>query len=138
MLGGGIMKKRSTLDKFVLLILVLGVIVFSYLTYVHYNSNALFCPDTGVINCGRVLDSPYATFLGVPIAISGLAWMLVALGLEIYQKRRLCGLWAFIALAGASYSIIAMYLIEKICIYCSAADIILIIYFLLRVGYALE
>jgi uncharacterized membrane protein len=132
------MRKRGVVDTFVLLILVIGLVIFGYLTYVHFNSNALYCPETGVINCGRVLDSPYAAVLGIPIAIGGLAWMAVAIVFEFYQKKRLRGVWSFLALGGACYSIVAMFMIGKICVYCSTADAILLLYFALRVGNALE
>lgn len=56
-----------------LVVSVLGLAAAGYLTIEHYNQNAgLACPDTGTINCAKVTESEYGTFLGVPVALLGL------------------------------------------------------------------
>src|SRR5580704_11949021 len=56
--------------------------VASYLTVTHYSDPAsLACPDSGVVNCTLVTTSSWSVFLGVPVAVWGLAWSLVMAGL---------------------------------------------------------
>lgn len=128
------MKKRFAFELFLVAILVLGIAFAGYLTYVHYNAHALVCPEGSIINCGTVLSSPYETVLGIPIALAGLIWFVVALLLELAKKDKLAGWWSLLALGGALYSITAMYLIGRICIYCASMDVILLLYFALRIG----
>ena len=52
----------------VVLLGILGMAVAGYLTYVHYNEDALVCTVGG---CETVQQSDYSTMLGVPIAIFG-------------------------------------------------------------------
>jgi uncharacterized membrane protein len=47
---------------------VIGMSLAGYLTYVHYNEDALVCTVGG---CETVQQSDYSTMLGVPIAIFG-------------------------------------------------------------------
>jgi uncharacterized membrane protein len=47
---------------------VIGMCLAGYLTYVHYNEDALVCTVGG---CETVQQSDYSTMLGVPIAIFG-------------------------------------------------------------------
>ena len=55
-----------------------GVAVATYLTIAHYTTpNVLACSDTGFVNCSTVTTSAQSSFLGIPVAILGLAWFLV-------------------------------------------------------------
>jgi uncharacterized membrane protein len=56
--------------------------IASYLTVTHYSDpTALACPDSGVVNCTLVTTSSWSVFLGVPVAVWGMAWSLVMAGL---------------------------------------------------------
>ncbi|HEY6473447.1 MAG TPA: vitamin K epoxide reductase family protein [Acidimicrobiales bacterium] len=56
--------------------------IASYLTVTHYSDpTALACPERGVGNCTLVTTSSWSVFLGVPVAVWGLAWSLVMAGL---------------------------------------------------------
>src|SRR4051794_27547159 len=56
---------------------IVGLIDASYLTYHHYTAEPVPCSITG--GCEIVLESAYATFHDIPIAIFGAAAYLVAL-----------------------------------------------------------
>lgn len=63
---------------------LVAVAIASYLTVTHYSDPAaLACPDTGVVNCTLVTTSSWSVFLGVPVAVIGLAWSLVMVGLTV-------------------------------------------------------
>jgi uncharacterized membrane protein len=54
-----------------------AVLVSTYLTIAHFTSpSVLACSDSGTINCGRVTTSAQSRFLGIPVAVIGLAWSL--------------------------------------------------------------
>ncbi len=71
---------------------LLAVGIASYLTVTHYaDPAALACPDTGVVNCTLVTTSPESVVLGIPVAVIGLVWAVVVVGL--------CSPWAWSARA---------------------------------------
>lgn len=67
-----------------------GLLVAGYLTLLHYDSNIpLVCgAGTGsVVNCEQVLTSPSSVVFGVPVAVWGLLWFVVALGISVAALR---------------------------------------------------
>lgn len=118
-------------DKAIRIIVVLGIIISIYLTYVHFQPGSLYCPSTGIINCEQVLTSSYSEILGIPLAIQALVWFAVLGILTFYNRPRdgkfhiVRNLWLIIGLGGIVYSVIAMHLIGKICIYCSSLDVLI-------------
>src|ERR1700761_1869279 len=67
-----------------LLVCVLGIAVASYLTYVHYTTvRNLACSDRGVINCAKVTTSAQSHFLGMPVAVLGLAYFVAMAALSL-------------------------------------------------------
>ncbi len=122
------------------ILLIIGIVDEIYESYIYFSPKALVCPDTGIINCGTVLSSQYATIIGIPLAILGLTWVIVALVITLYsklQKSFVPYLWMAFGALGVIYSITAQYLIGKICIYCTLLDgiiisSIVILYYILR------
>jgi uncharacterized membrane protein len=62
---------------------IAGVVVSAYLTSVHYAKVPLVCTTNGVVNCERVLSSPYSSIAGIPISAGGFIWFLATGGLAI-------------------------------------------------------
>ena len=61
------------LTTFILSLAGLGVSI--YLTITHYSTGVtLACPDTGAINCEKVITSPQSIVFGIPVAVLGLAF----------------------------------------------------------------
>jgi len=54
-----------------------ALLIAGYLTYTHFQPQALMCSTSGVIDCGAVTTSPQSIVLGVPVAMLGLAGYLV-------------------------------------------------------------
>jgi uncharacterized membrane protein len=112
-----------------LFICLCGIGVASYLTYAHYTDvRNLACSDRGVINCAKVTTSAQSHFLGMPVAVLGLAYFV---GMAV-----LCLPWAWrrpepivrYARLGAAVGGVAMvlwlvyaelFIIDAICLYCS-------------------
>lgn len=122
--------RKGLLRKAETVLLAVGLAISLYLVYVHFNSTALVCPNNGLISCETVLTSVFSEVLGIPLAIYAAVWFGVALVIE-YYRNRLSKAWASLGIAALAYSIVAMYLIGKICVYCSTIDALLLLYFVI-------
>ena len=75
-------------------------------------------------------DSKYAVLVGIPIAIFGLAAWIAALVLTLWNSelaRTLTSALALAALAFAAYLVILqLFVIDAVCIWCMANDVVLI------------
>ena len=72
-----------------LLICLVGVATASYLTYAHYSDpSVLACSDKGSINCAKVTTSAESHFLGMPVAVLGLAFFIGMIVLCLPQSWR--------------------------------------------------
>lgn len=123
-----------------LIVCVLGIAVASYLTYAHYTDvRNLACSDRGVINCAKVTTSAQSHFLGMPVAVLGLAFFVA--------MAALCLPWAWrrpepivrYARLGAALGGVAMvlwlvyaelFIIDAICLYCTVVHGLTLIFFL--------
>ena len=119
-------------------LIVIGLIDAAYLALVELNTVPLLCPSTGVINCAAVASSAYAYVFGIPLAYIVLFWFIVALFL-LFMVRPVKALkpvrtfWYVAGIGGMLYSVISMYAIHEICIYCTLLDVILVAIFALTV-----
>jgi uncharacterized membrane protein len=111
-----------------LAVVLAGVGVASYLTYVHYAGLQPFCAGGGH-GCERVQSSSYARLGGVPIAVLGLAvYVAIAVALAAPGERaRLAA--AALSVSGFGFSVYLTYLelfvIHAICQWCVASALIL-------------
>jgi uncharacterized membrane protein len=109
----------------------LGVMVATYLTDVHYNSDLLSC---SIGDCHTVQSSTYAEIAGVPVALLGLLMYLAVLGMGVlrwwrHELRAPLTASAFaIALAGSLYAgyltYLELYVIDAICQWCVISAIL--------------
>ena len=117
------------------LLCLAGLAVDTYLTIQHYFSAAvpLSCPETGAINCAKVLSSQWSKLFGIPLTDVGVAYFVAMLALT--------GPWAWnrpsrplrwVRLPGVVVSMVmVVYLvhaeladIRAICLFCTATHII--------------
>lgn len=77
---------KKTLVWFIIFLSILGVILTSYLSWIHYNPPA---PNEELIGCltgsgcNAVTTSEYSYFLGIPVAVLGLAAYIIIILLSI-------------------------------------------------------
>lgn len=111
-------------------LVALGISI--YLTIEHYDTSlVLSCPENATINCFKVTESSYSVFLGVPVAVLGLAfWAAMCASFipplsrwERMDEARLIG-------AGAG-TLFVLYLvwaelfrIDAICLWCTAVHVL--------------
>jgi uncharacterized membrane protein len=119
-------KMKSKKTAFYILA-ALGVVISIYLTIEHYNNSILVCPTSGIVNCSTVLTSVYSSFYGVPTAVLLLIWFIVAPFALIHRNDNIKFLWSLAGIVGVAYSLTAFTLLDAICIWCSSADILIIV-----------
>jgi uncharacterized membrane protein len=118
---------------------VAGIAVSIYLTAVHYAGFPLACPVGGTINCEAVLSSPYALIAGtsIPTSAAGVIWFAVSAALWIRGDRRVQLGWSAIGMLTVLYLVfIEIVRIGAICVWCTAAHILVLGIFLVAVSRA--
>ncbi|EFH86567.1 vitamin K epoxide reductase family protein [Ktedonobacter racemifer] len=137
--------RRSVAQIILLVLSVIGIGVSIYLTYVHYNSGALVCTTSGLVNCERVLSSMYSVVPGtsIPISVPGLLWFLVsgALAAVAWLARpalRLVRLaefaWCCVGLLTVLYLVyVELVRLHTICAWCTSLHVIILVMLLITV-----
>src|SRR6185312_14330096 len=101
---------------------VAGIAVAGYLTYVHYQPDALICTSSG--GCETVQESDYAELAGIPVALLGLIAWVAVLALVVWDSELARALGA----AGFAIYLIVLqaFVIEAWCVWCLANDVVLV------------
>jgi uncharacterized membrane protein len=115
-----------------LVLTVLGLAVSVYLTIEHYTaSTTLACPDTGALNCLKVTTSEQSAILGVPVAVLGLLYFTVMLGLSLLWRspRREIRLgrlaFAAVGVVFVAWLVYAeLFTLDAICLWCTAVHVL--------------
>jgi uncharacterized membrane protein len=109
---------------------VAGMLMSAYLTYLSF-SPPTSCPigEYSIFSCNEVIYSQYAHFYGVSVALLGLGWFVIALGLIAlaWRDRRLIWTvvaWSLLGAAGvAGFVYTEVFLLKSICPLCTIAHI---------------
>ena len=117
-----------------LVLSVLGLAVSVYLTIEHYSSSTtLACPDTGALNCLKVTTSEQSAILGIPVAVLGLVYFVVMLGLSLLWRSprrdiRLGRLaFAAVGVLFVAWLVFAeLFVLDAICLWCTAVHVLAI------------
>lgn len=117
----------------------LGLVLGLYLTYEHLTQNAtLACATTGTINCQKVTESPWSTFVGIPVAVLGVVFFVVMLALCRPRRFREGGRgsdvlrlgWCALGLGFALYLVWAeLFHIGAICLWCTGVHVVTFLLF---------
>jgi uncharacterized membrane protein len=112
----------------VALVALAGAAVAGYLTYVHYQPDALICTSGG--GCETVQDSSYAELVGIPVALLGLIAFLAVLVLVAWDSELARTLAAAIALTGVGFAVYLLvlqaFVIDAWCVWCLANDVVIV------------
>ncbi len=119
---------------------VLGFGVSAYLTYEHFTgSTSLACPAvSGGVNCLKVTTSPWSVQFGIPVAVLGLVFFAVMVGLQSpwvwhWQHRAVRAARIAWCLVGVGNAIALIYdelfKIDAICEWCTSVHIMTFILF---------
>lgn len=111
-----------------LVVVLVGVGVASYLTYVHYAGLQPFCAGGGH-GCERVQSSSYARLGGIPVALLGLAGYLAIAAALLAPGERARLAAAALAVSGFGFSAYLTYLelfvIDAICQWCVGSAVLM-------------
>ena len=112
----------------VALVALAGVAVAGYLTYVHYQPDALICTSGG--GCETVQESSYAEVAGIPVALLGLLGYVAVLVLVAWDSELARTLAAAIALVAAGFAVylivLQAFVIDAWCIWCLVNDLVIV------------
>jgi uncharacterized membrane protein len=118
---------------------VAGLGISIYLTAVHYAGVPLACPANGTINCEAVLSSRYAVIAGtnVPTSAAGIVWFAVSALLWMRRAAWFQLAWSALGLVTALFLVyVEIVQLGAICIWCTAAHILVLVIFLIAVTMA--
>lgn len=122
-----------------LILASVGLGISAYLTYVHYNLDALVCAGGG---CHIVQTSRYSEIMGIPVAMLGMLMFLAVIGLIIVRER--LAEYAYLANAGiivmlvtgllyfAYLTYLELYVIFAWCEWCVATSIVTLTLFIVE------
>ena len=130
---------RNTLLLILGILTLLGLADAAYLSAHALASTPLVCDIQGLSDCNVVAGSPYSRFLGIPLAVYGLAFYGSALVLIAYLRYRPSRLITHalltVASLGAAASLYFLYLqiwvIKALCVYCLASAVVSLLLFAL-------
>lgn len=124
-----------------LLLSLMGLGVSIYLTVAHFvGTQALVCSDSGIINCAKVTTSAQSHFLGIPVAVLGLAYYLVMSVLNLpaawrSEDWRVHGVRLALAVVGIAFALYLvaaeLLIIGNICIWCTSVHVVTFLLFVL-------
>jgi len=135
--------QRSGGQILLLLLSLVGAGIAIYLTAVHYENVPLICSANGVIDCARVLSSPYSVIPGtsVPITIPGLGWCIVNAALAIAGWRLVSRqrwlnvaqlLWSLVGMLTVLYLVyVEIVRLHTICAWCTGLHVLILFIFLI-------
>lgn len=119
--------KPSRLEIAIAAICVAGMAIAGYLVWVHYSGHSLLCLTNG--GCEIVQASSYATFVGIPVAVLGLAGYIAIFGSLFIRGEVGRAVTAMLALCGFGFSAYLTYLelftIEAICQWCVMSAVLM-------------
>jgi uncharacterized membrane protein len=106
---------------------LVGAAVAGYLTWVHYQPEALLCTTGG---CETVQNSSYATIAGLPVALLGVLAYVAVIVLTAVDTAIARALGAAICLGGAAFAIylvaLQAFVIDAWCGWCLVNDLAIV------------
>jgi uncharacterized membrane protein len=144
---------RRYIGQIVMLALsIIGIGISIYLTFVHYDSEnvPLICSSTGLINCERVLSSPYSVIPGTtfPITLLGMFWFVVSAVMafgawKIWPGRQLITVGQVVLGGVGLLTVLYLVYVElvdlhNICAWCTSLHVIILILLLMSVFQLLQ
>jgi uncharacterized membrane protein len=109
---------------------LVGLTDSAYLTYLSFNPPTS-CPigEFSIFSCNEVIYSQYAHVYGISVALLGLGWFVIALGLILvaWRNARLTGgvvAWSLLGAVGvAGFVYTEIFLLGSICPLCTIAHL---------------
>ena len=65
---------HALLRKVIIVLSLLGLVIMTYLTYIHFAKAKSFCDLSETVSCDVVTTSIYSEIFGIPVSILGLGY----------------------------------------------------------------
>ena len=105
-----------------------GVAITTYLLYTRYSGHRIACPTGG---CETVQESRYAELAGIPVALLGLLGYLALLATTFVRTEAGRAAAVAISLSGLAFGaylfVVQIAVIDAICAWCVASDVVLLL-----------
>jgi uncharacterized membrane protein len=116
---------------------VAGIAISVYVTVLHYAGVAPACVTSGPVNCEAVLSSPYAVIAGssIPTSALGIAWFGASAVNWALPRGWIQLAWSTAGLLTVVYLVyIEIVLVGAICLWCTAAHVLVVALLLIAVS----
>ncbi len=115
-----------------------GLIVMTYLTYIHFSGITSFCDIAAGLSCDTVTSSIYAELFGIPVSILGILYFTAALSVSLTNSslrafRFLFFLTIFVIIPSLYLTGMEIFFIKSFCILCETSKILM--FFILGISY---
>jgi uncharacterized membrane protein len=127
---------------------VTGAAVSAFLTIAHYTTPAILaCDASGIVDCERVTTSAQSAVFGIPVALLGFLWFLAMIGCcapAAWRSpvRAVRALRVALAASGMGFVLwlvyAELYIIQRICLWCTGVHFLTFILFTVIMAYAQE
>lgn len=126
-----------------LLLSAAGLGISTYLTIDHFAKIRLVCAESGVVNCQKVTTSAQSHFLGMPVAVLGLAFYVVMTALNLPAAWRAADrrvhlarlVLSLLGIAFVLYLVAAeLLIIGSICLWCTSVHVVTFLLLVLLVA----
>lgn len=141
------MNFRRLLPRVIPLLVLIGFLDASYLTYEHFFGGPVICQIGTFADCGAVLKSSYSVLFGIPVAllgviqyaVVGILFMLSSKLADTLYKRMLFIQTAIGLIFSLYFTFLQFFIIHAICLYCLLSALIsTLIYIAIRMQYDVE
>ena len=116
------------------LLAIAGLGISTYLTIAHFiGTQSLACSDSGIVNCAKVTTSPQSEVFGIPVAMLGLGYYIVAVAMYspwIWNSARKALhlaqiIFAVLGIVFVLWLITAeLIIIKSICLWCTGVHVV--------------
>ncbi len=141
--AAAISQPRNTLRIIALILVVIGLLISGYLSYVKLTDSSTQCLDTGAFNCDAVQSSSYSRMFGIPLPYLGFATYLVIGALILLENRVALlrdygmilefGIILFSFLFSAWLAYVQVFVLQALCIWCLAHELTMTILFFVSI-----
>lgn len=122
-----------------LILIVIGLLVSGYLSYVKLTDTNMVCAEGGAFNCDAVQRSVYSKFMGIEVAYLGLATYVVLGALVLFEQRTpilqqygpmiIFGITLFAFLFSMWLVYVQAVLLQAFCMWCLAHEVTMTLLF---------
>jgi uncharacterized membrane protein len=123
------------------LLVLAGFGISLYLTIAHFaGTQSLACSDNGIVNCVKVTTSPQSVVFGIPVAILGLGYFVVAMFFYspwawLSARRTIHLIRVGLAVAGMLFVLwliaAELLIIKSICLWCTGVHVVTFVLFVI-------